>query len=327
MPLRFRILAAAPDARAAWVTGAASQLAQGPSEERAFEIASDLDEVRIGRQPDVELALPFPAVSSLHARLFCGQIASDWQLEDLGSMNGTWLDGSRLLSRRPVPLRPGQRLRIATVDIMFEGWSAKPLGAESTATIARRLISDLFGAVGGEVPRLVVESGSERQSDLSLAIRDRRYAAGRADSCDLVLASEHVSREHAAFIRRWDGVDLIDVGSRNGLLVNGKQVSGEKRLADGDRITVGTVVLRFTDPEDRYLRRLEALAPESPPLPPPSDSLSPPAEAPPPEVPPPASATDFSLAARRSSRPLTILVAAIALLALAGLVTLWLTTQ
>jgi pSer/pThr/pTyr-binding forkhead associated (FHA) protein len=92
--------------------------------------------------------------------------------------------------------------------------------------------------------------------------RDRRYLAGRANGCDLVLSSEHVSREHAAFVRRWDGVVVFDLGSSNGVLVNGHPIAGDLKLADGDRIDVGPVVLRLTDPEDRYLRRMERLASE-----------------------------------------------------------------
>jgi pSer/pThr/pTyr-binding forkhead associated (FHA) protein len=262
MALRFRILAAPAELGAGWTAGSVG-LPKGPSKERAFEIASELDELRIGRQPGTEIELPFPAVSSLHARMFRGELSGDWWVEDAGSMNGTWVDGRRLSPRRPVAIRAGQRVRIATVDLIFEGWSVSPRGAESTATIARRLISDLFGVVGGEVPALAVELGPARPSCLRLSHRDRRYLAGRADGCDLVLLSEHASREHAAFIRRWDGVVVRDLGSKNGVLVNGKTIPGETRLSDGDRIAVGPVAIRLTDPEDRYLQRMASLESES----------------------------------------------------------------
>lgn len=259
MPVRFRILPAPEELRAGWAAVASSGMAEGPSEERAFEITSDLDELRIGRQPAAEIELPFPGVSSFHARLFRGELPGDWWVEDLGSTNGSWLDGTRLAARRPARLRSGQRVRIATVDIVFDGWSATHRGSEGTATLARRLISDLFGVVGGDVPTLTIESGSGHPSAVRLAARDRRYLVGRADGCDLILFGEHVSREHAAFLRRWDGVVVSDLGSRNGVLVNGQAIPGDLKLADGDRIEVGPVVLRLADPEDRYLRRMESL--------------------------------------------------------------------
>lgn len=258
MPLRFRVLPPSPAAAGTAPSGEAP----------TFELASDPPEVRLGRQPASEIELPFPSVSLAHARMFRGASAAEWWLEDLGSTNGTWVDGERLLPRRPVPLRPGQRVQVATVELVFEGWSAEARGDPSTTTIARRMISDLFGASAGEVAILSVESGPAHPDRVRLEQRDRRYVAGRADTCDLVLPSEHVSREHAVFVRRWDGVFVEDLGSRNGLRINGAAVSsGRHRIGDGDRIEVGVTTLKLTDPEDRYLRQLAGAddAPESSP--------------------------------------------------------------
>src|SRR5204863_712194 len=118
----------------------------------AFELAPEPAEVRIGRQPGCELELPIAAVSLAHARMFRGAAPAEWWLEDLGSTNGTWLEGERLQARRPVLLLGGQRLRVATVDVIFEGWSAEARGDPSTTTIARRMVSDLFGAAAGGEP-------------------------------------------------------------------------------------------------------------------------------------------------------------------------------
>lgn len=258
MPLRFRILSAPQGGRPASTKGLDGDMTAGPREERTFEVDRDCVEVRLGRRPTSDIELPFPSVSAAHARLFKGDSAHDWWLEDEGSTNGTWLDGQRLSPRRPAAVRPGQRMRIATVDIVFEGWSASVRGDESTGTLARRLIADLFGAAEGEVPSLAVERGPAAPANIRLVERERRYVAGRADTCDLVLSGEHVSREHAAFVRRWDGVFVSDLGSRNGILVNGTVIAGEHRMSDGDRVQIGVVALRLADPEDRYLRRIEA---------------------------------------------------------------------
>jgi len=155
-------------------------------------------------------------------------------------------------------LRNGQRLRFATVDVVFEGWSSTPHDGESTATIARRLVGDLLGAVGGEVPTLAVEAGPAT-GFLRLTERDRRYLVGRGDGCDLALTVEHVSRGHAVFVRGVAGVVVEDQGSKNGVEVNGRRITGELRLGDGDRVTIGPVTLRLSDPEDRYLRRLASV--------------------------------------------------------------------
>jgi pSer/pThr/pTyr-binding forkhead associated (FHA) protein len=173
-------------------------------------------------------------------------------------VNGTWVDETRAVPGRAIPLRAGQRVRVGTIELLFDGWSAQAGADEGTGTLARRLISDLFSSPEGEVPTLTVASGPLRVEPLRLTDRDRRYVAGRASTCELVLPSEHVSREHAAFIRRRDGVFVEDLGSRNTVRINGVAIaSGQARLGDGDRIDVGEVVLSLFDPEERYRAQLQ----------------------------------------------------------------------
>jgi len=267
MPLRFRIRSLPPASPLLEGAGLApapagassSGSSQWNTDERTFELTADTPEVRLGRQPTFELELPFPAVSAFHARLFRGESVHEWWLEDQGSTNGTWLDGQRLAPRRPVLIRGGQRMRVGSVEILFEGWAPTVRGGQSTATIARRLISDLFGAVGNDAPALTLEAGRAAPAVLRLTERERRYLAGRGDTCDLVIAGEQASREHAAFERRWEGVFVSDLGSRNGVVVNGAAITAPHRLRDGETVQLGGVTLRLTDPEDRYLQQLEGL--------------------------------------------------------------------
>ena len=268
MPLRFRILAAATGAPVATTTAAIGATGPrpdesfGPREETRFEAPSSPSELVVGRRADVGLSLPFPSVSGRHARLFRGDTEREWWLEDLGSVNGTWVDETRAVPGRAIPLRAGQRLRVGTIELLFDGWSAQAAVDEGTGTLARRLISDLFSSPEGEVPTLTIASGPVHVEPLRLTQRDRRYLAGRASTCELVLPSEHVSREHAVFIRRRDGVFVQDLGSRNTVRVNGVAIAGgDARLGDGDRIDVGEVVLSLVDPEERYRARLQRVAP------------------------------------------------------------------
>lgn len=314
MALRFRILPSVDGHRP---PGATPAEAVAPVEERAFEILADQDQIRLGRQPGLEIELPFASVSTLHARITRGQTPGDWWLEDLDSTNGTWLDGSRLSARRPAPLRAGQRLRIATVEMLFEGWSATARGTEGTASLARRLISDLFGASRGETPALQVDAGVAAPRQLALADSDRPYLVGRGESCDVVVSAEAVSREHAVFVRRWDRVTVADQGSRNGVVVNGARIEGEHELTDGDRIEIGPVTLRLTDPQSRYLSRLRSIAAVP-------DVHAPPRR-PTPPVPARISAgapTPPRTGARTGRRLLTVAIALVALAAVAALAAL-----
>lgn len=68
--------------------------------------------------------------------------------------------------------------------------------------------------------------------------------AGRSPACDLVFPSARVSRRHAEFSLQ-DGVLLRDLGSANGVFVNGARITGRRRLEPGDQVLVGDVVLEL----------------------------------------------------------------------------------
>jgi hypothetical protein len=67
---------------------------------------------------------------------------------------------------------------------------------------------------------------------------------GRLPECDVVLSDPNVSRRHAEVRRRGNEIVVIDLDSTNGTRVNGAGVK-ERRLADGDEITLGSTVIRF----------------------------------------------------------------------------------
>jgi len=75
----------------------------------------------------------------------------------------------------------------------------------------------------------------------------RRYLIGRSPDSDLCLADQHVSRRHAMLITEHASPRIVDLGSRNGVKVNGQLVH-EFPLQHGDRISVGTCELLYDNP-------------------------------------------------------------------------------
>jgi pSer/pThr/pTyr-binding forkhead associated (FHA) protein len=73
---------------------------------------------------------------------------------------------------------------------------------------------------------------------------------GRDSDNDIVLDEITVSRCHALLLMRPADVLLMDLGSTNGTFVNDVQAPPDEsvRLADGDVITLGQVVLRYCAP-------------------------------------------------------------------------------
>ena len=86
-----------------------------------------------------------------------------------------------------------------------------------------------------------------------LPLRDGDTIIGRHPGCHLVLDSPLVSRRHAKLVLSPTGVMVEDLGSRNGVLVNGTAITGGVSVLAGDRIQIG-------DQELELLRRVEKTA-------------------------------------------------------------------
>lgn len=73
---------------------------------------------------------------------------------------------------------------------------------------------------------------------------------GRSRECDVVIASAEVSRQHMELRPRGDGWVVFDLGSTNGVRLNGRMVGGPDDAASvgpGDRLDLGTVSMTVRD--------------------------------------------------------------------------------
>ena len=61
---------------------------------------------------------------------------------------------------------------------------------------------------------------------------------GRDDACQVIIQNRQVSRYHARLVNKPDGVQLEDLGSKNGTHVNGQEVVEPLILQDGDIIQI-----------------------------------------------------------------------------------------
>lgn len=68
---------------------------------------------------------------------------------------------------------------------------------------------------------------------------------GRSPGADIVIADDFISSSHARVTATPEGGALIeDLGSTNGTIVNGEQITSPVALAVGDAVDVGTVRLK-----------------------------------------------------------------------------------
>jgi pSer/pThr/pTyr-binding forkhead associated (FHA) protein len=103
-----------------------------------------------------------------------------------------------------------------------------PSGAPSHAVAAEVLPQASIDIAGQRVP--IGPAGS---------------VIGRSPDADIVIAAHEVSRRHAQILPDRDGWTLTDLGSTNGVRLNGRPLGVPTRLQDGDVIEVGAVELIF----------------------------------------------------------------------------------
>ncbi len=92
---------------------------------------------------------------------------------------------------------------------------------------------------------------------------ERELTLGRSSTCEVVLRDRRISRRHAQIHAVGTGFEVADLGSRNGVLRNGRRVQGTESLAPGDRLQVGfshfvfepPPLLELTDAAPRLLGR------------------------------------------------------------------------
>jgi pSer/pThr/pTyr-binding forkhead associated (FHA) protein len=243
MPLRLRVIPSASRKRASGRSTPAVP-------ERSIDFDDRVAQIRIGRREDLELSLPFSPLSGVHARLVRADDGDKaWLLEDLGSTNGTFVGGERLKPGVKCVVKAGTLIKLAEIKLIFDG---EVDGSDETQTFVRRQISDVFspGPSTAPVPFLTAVAGIDSgATTFRLEQRDHVYMFGRTRRCEFRVETAEVSREHASFVRRTDGIFVNDLGSVNGVLVNNTRVK-EYRLFDGDLIQIGHIKLRLFDPTE-----------------------------------------------------------------------------
>jgi pSer/pThr/pTyr-binding forkhead associated (FHA) protein len=89
---------------------------------------------------------------------------------------------------------------------------------------------------------------------------NREIIIGRSSDLDMVLVEDMVSRRHAKISSTEADVFIQDMGSTNGTFVNGEKIAGRAQLQEGDRILVGTSIIKVVAVEGSVAQQTEAEA-------------------------------------------------------------------
>ena len=207
-----------------------------------------------------------PELSRRHARLARGP-DGELTIEDLGSSNGTFVNGERLEDVRVLQL--GDILRLGTTELAVtdaDGHIPEPTQIGSPAVTHVPIPEEL-----------VVVEGLAKGKRLTL---DEEMVIGRAESGEGRLGDDpELSRKHARVFREAGRVVVEDLGSANGTYVNAARLSEPRILEPGDLVRMGRTTLELTGGK----RSVEPATP--PPAPPRPAAIPIPAARPAPSTP------------------------------------------
>ncbi|MCH9614291.1 MAG: hypothetical protein SP1CHLAM54_17510 [Chlamydiia bacterium] len=220
------------------------------------------DEWLIGRDPEsVFQALEDPMVSRKHVMVRLTD--EGFICENLSAVNPAQLNGKPIAE--PVLLGEGDLVQIGEVVMRFT--HDDPQGAlqtddefedeealSSTPTIYDEDEElDQFTLLSQDPSRWVVKaiSGPNSGGEFNLEA-GKTYVIGKdAGTTDITFQDLSVSRQHARISLGEDGVITVeDLGSRNGVLVNGHKLMEPKALKSQDVIALGTTTLLLIDRDE-----------------------------------------------------------------------------
>ncbi|HEY8073380.1 MAG TPA: FHA domain-containing protein, partial [Labilithrix sp.] len=251
----------------------------------------DGQRIVIGRGQGSDVRLPDPSVSTRHATIRAQ--GTSWAIVDEGSTNGTWVGGVKLSPQTPRVVKTGDLVRVGRVWIELAIGKSAATGELALATrdLALALVRRAMDAVGDDTAvKVRVAEGPDVDAELRLVDEGRAYLIGRAEKCDLPLADEDASREHAIVVRRGGLVTVRDLGSRNGVHLGDQRIAPDRDTPwkAPTMVRIARSVLALDEPVAAALAMIESAADEriadEPAPPPPSIHAPPPPEPPPPSV-------------------------------------------
>ena len=183
-------------------------------------VALDGDRLVVGAGEDVDLVLPNDrAVSRVH--LVFEQLAKAWCVRDLGSRNGTYLNGRRLFTEHS--LRDGDELLLGRTRIVYR--ERRPRGASTEAVGDRPWITRRERDVLVELCRPLL-SGNVFTEPASVR-----------DIAEALVVTEAAVKQHLSHLYDKFGIAEDEHGSRRVRLANDAVRTGAVTLADLDQAT------------------------------------------------------------------------------------------
>lgn len=213
----------------------------------SFEIPANAQAI-IGRRPESELQLLDQDVSRSHAvvQYHNGQL----QVMDIGSTNGTYVNGKAIEPQKWHTLAVGSQLKLGNTEFKLSQDQQVSNTAPSVVEHAAQSLQSAGQVSQGALPVGVGWVLKDLQTGTFLPLPDKGTSTlGRDPGNDLVISDSKVSRRHASFYVKDGTVAVLDSGSTNGVGVNGQTLTSNQwqGLHSGDRLQVGDSKFRLME--------------------------------------------------------------------------------
>jgi len=217
------------------------------------------ESVRLGREPGLDVVIDANAanVSRRHAEI--KQQNETYILVDLGSFNGTFLNGRRITGGEILHDNDVIELGPSGPSLRFR--APQNQDAHRTAHMGQSGSLPHSGRLGQPQNRTIFASADSAQFQntsrslelkpneprvfLQRALDQPHLMIGRGDECDIRLDGLLISNNHARISQYGGGTVMIeDLNSTNGTYVNGQRITGRRTLPPEDVVQIGPFLLR-----------------------------------------------------------------------------------
>ena len=233
-------------------------------------------EATIGKNPGNTIQLPPDIISGKHARIYFDQQRNAFFIEDLKSLNGTWVDGVRVRDKERL-----DRIHVITFARSFD-FIFQVVSESSMSERKQDVVTPQPAKLQPPTPRPNPQGGTEldqavlvppvigpqaqperkkkilpktyilqvkmpQEGTLSFGLREGGNLIGRESSCAIRINHPSVSRKHAVLTVMFGLVTLRDLGSSNKTFLGGKEITTEVTIGVGAEVKFGSIEARLSE--------------------------------------------------------------------------------
>ncbi len=224
----------------------------GPAVIKEYPVPPTQTSVSIGRKSDNDIIIDNPVVSGIHARIV--KQGESFFVEDLNSTNGTYLAGRKIVKSG---ITNGDEIVIGSHTIIFldEAQKQEVQPAQKAPSPDQTIVME--PSKKEELLRKTVQSGERTTEKIgtlvvtSGALEKSEYELsglvtyiGKSENAHVKLKGLFMPDMGAAINKRQEGYILVAL--KDGFPeINGRKITGQTQLQDGDELKAGGTTFRF----------------------------------------------------------------------------------